>query len=144
MNKLSAYKNCFVCGQENPVGLKSRFETDGEKVWTEFEAISDYEGYKGIIHGGIITALLDETMDKACRIMTGAVTVTAKLEIRFRREARVGMKLLIEGRATGRNDRYYEAVGTVRNEAGELLAEATGMFAPVSADKARQIQGKSE
>lgn len=144
MNWLPTYKNCFVCGQESPVGLKSRFETDGEKVWTEFQADPRYEGYKGVIHGGIITALLDETMGKAICAGYNTLAMTGKLEIRFRRETRVGLKLLVEGWVTGCKGKFYETKGIVRDETGEVLAEAKGMFIAIPPDIAGAVESYLE
>lgn len=144
MNWLPTYKNCFVCGQESPVGLKSRFHTDGEKVWTEFEATPEYEGYKGVIHGGIITALLDETMGKAICAVYDILAMTGKLEIRFRQETRVGRKLLVEGWVISCKGRFYETKGTVRDDAGEVLAEAKGMFIAIPPDASGEIENYLE
>jgi len=144
MNKLPTYKNCFVCGQESSIGLKARFYTDGEKAWTEFLPTPEYEGYKGVVHGGIITALLDETMGKAICVVHDTLTMTGKLEIRFRREARVGRKLVAEGRVTGCKGRFYETAGTVRDENGEVIVEAKGMFIAIPPDNAREIESYLE
>jgi acyl-coenzyme A thioesterase PaaI-like protein len=52
---------CFVCGIENPIGLKLKFYTDDEKrCIARFRAKPEHQGYPGQLHGGLISSLLDE------------------------------------------------------------------------------------
>ncbi|MFC1962064.1 PaaI family thioesterase, partial [Chloroflexota bacterium] len=53
---------CFGCGQNNPIGLKLKFKKDGDGVRTEFTPGESYQGWPGMVHGGIIGCLLDEAM----------------------------------------------------------------------------------
>ena len=54
--------SCFVCGTDNPHGLGAVFYDDGEKVWTELTPALHHQGWPGVLHGGIISAVLDETI----------------------------------------------------------------------------------
>ena len=56
---------CFVCGMQNPIGLKIIFEGDGERAWARFTASDEHQGYPGVLHGGITFALLDEVIGRA-------------------------------------------------------------------------------
>ena len=56
---------CFVCGEENPSGLHLKFSANKGKIQTEFIPRKIHQGYKNIVHGGIISTLLDEAMVKA-------------------------------------------------------------------------------
>ena len=51
------YANCFVCGADNPVGMKLDFSYDADSAWTWFSSPPGFEGYSGVIHGGIIATL---------------------------------------------------------------------------------------
>lgn len=68
-----------------PVGLKLDFFYDEEKqlAWTEYQAEKQYQGYHDIVHGGIISCLLDEVMVKAI-MSEGVLAVTIKLTIEFK------------------------------------------------------------
>jgi acyl-coenzyme A thioesterase PaaI-like protein len=96
--KFETYGNCFVCGENNPGGLRLQFEIDKEKqtLRTTFVANPVFQGFDGLVHGGIISTLLDEAMAKLCYEL-GFNTVTASLEIRFIHPAPILQPLLIYG-----------------------------------------------
>ena len=52
---------CFVCGVNNPIGLHLDFWMDGEQVWTDFTPGREHQGYPGVMHGGLVATLLDES-----------------------------------------------------------------------------------
>ena len=56
---------CFVCGPKNPVGLKVSFNWDGKVARAEFTPNRSHQGWSGVVHGGIISCLLDEAMSWA-------------------------------------------------------------------------------
>jgi acyl-coenzyme A thioesterase PaaI-like protein len=80
--KFETYGNCFVCGKNNPGGLQLSFEIDKERqtLKTTFVASPTFQGWDGIVHGGIISTLLDEAMAKLVYEL-GYQSVTASLEI---------------------------------------------------------------
>ena len=86
---------CFICGERNPSGLHLNFSMHDGRVTTEFVPQKIHQGYKDIIHGGIISALLDETMVKAA-LMQGMPAVTAEITIRFRIPLLVGERVSVE------------------------------------------------
>ena len=51
---------CFGCGQKNPIGLKLMFKLDGKMARAEFTPRDDFQGWPGVLHGGIIAMILDE------------------------------------------------------------------------------------
>lgn len=96
------YKGCFVCGEDNKSGLKLNFYFDSasKKAWTEFVPDRHFEGYRDILHGGIISSVLDEVMIKAI-LYENILAVTSKLTIEFKQPAAIGEKLRAEGWITG-------------------------------------------
>src|SRR4030067_1336802 len=86
---------CFVCGPENPIGLKLKFSFNGKTIKTEFISKKEHQGYLNIVHGGIISTLLDEAMVKLALAMD-IPAVTAHMEIRLRKPLRVGEKIIVE------------------------------------------------
>lgn len=62
-------KMCFVCGLKNPFGLKASFyETSTKELIALFKPSEFHQGYPGRLHGGIASAILDETIGRAIMI----------------------------------------------------------------------------
>jgi acyl-coenzyme A thioesterase PaaI-like protein len=118
---------CFACGQANPIGLRLRFTADGDTVHAEFTPGAHYQGYDGVVHGGIVAAALDDAMAQLFH-MKGQETLTARLEIRFRKETPVGERLVITAWLTGGRDRLFTAEAALSLRDGTRLAEAKGTF----------------
>lgn len=113
---------CFVCGEKNPAGLHLSFSLHDGKVTTEFVPEKIHQGYKDIVHGGIISALLDETMVKAA-LMQKMPAVTAELHVRFKNPLKVGDKAIVEAAITKSNKRIIEVAGSIKKAGDILIAE---------------------
>ncbi|MCK4858141.1 MAG: PaaI family thioesterase [candidate division Zixibacteria bacterium] len=129
--EIAKYSNCFVCGLDNPIGLKLRFFSDGQITRTQYRPTAVHEGYKGITHGGIIATILDEVMIKAA-LALDIYCVTAQMELRFRAPVPVGTELLFEGEITERKGRIIITRGLARDRDGVIYAEAIGKYMTVS------------
>ncbi len=118
---------CFVCGLDNPRGLALRFESDGAgKAVARTTFSSDYQGYPGIVHGGILSTVLDEVGGRASmkQMRPEVVLVTGKLTVHFRKPVKVGQPVVIEGEVVKEYGRVVETKATIRSESGDLLVEA--------------------
>lgn len=133
MKKQANSAHCFVCGVKNPNGLHlSFYETSPGETLAETIVPEQFQGYPGIVHGGIVAAMLDEVSGRV--FMTGdppRFLVTAKLSIRYRRPVPVGKKLTLRGHAKEDNGRVAYAVGEIYDDSGTLLAEAEAHMANV-------------
>ena len=122
--------NCFGCGSLNPGGLHLQFfECAGEEgVWAPFTPTEAFEGYGGMIHGGIISTLLDEIM--AWSLYRKQIwAVTATMSTRFRKPVEVGVPVRAVGRPVKDRGRIVEVRGELRRASDDmLLAEATATF----------------
>jgi len=121
---------CFVCGLENPVGLRLRiYRTSPDAVETTFTAPEHFQGYPGVLHGGIVASILDEMSGRAhmgADPLAPRFMFTAKLEVKYRRNVPVGVPLRVIGRAIKSKQRTAEGwAGIYDAESGELLAEAS-------------------
>jgi uncharacterized protein (TIGR00369 family) len=127
--KFETYGNCFVCGENNPGGLHLIFEIDKEKqtLKTTFTASPIFQGWDGIVHGGIICTLLDEAMAKLVYEL-GYPYVTASLEIKFKKPAPILKPLLVYGEITEVSKRLIKARSSVVKEDGTILAVGTSTF----------------
>jgi len=131
---------CFVCGEANPAGLKLRFETDGRRVQTRFVPQAQHVGFRGTIHGGIISTVLDETMVWACVVQTRRFAYCAELTVRFVNPVPPGQEVTAVGElVSNRRDRIYEAKGELKTEAGLVLAAATGKYIPLKSANLREM-----
>ncbi len=114
---------CFVCGEENPYGLHIKFSLEDNKVKAEFIPQKTYQGYKDIIHGGIISTLLDEAMVKAA-LMQGMPAVTAEITIRFKDPLIIGEKAIIEAQIVKINRKIIEASANLKKLDNSIIAQA--------------------
>ncbi|WP_179131148.1 PaaI family thioesterase [Candidatus Entotheonella palauensis] len=91
--------HCFACGKHNPDGLGLEFCFDRETgiVHSEFTPPMRYQGYGGVVHGGILATLMDEVMAHSLW-QRGIAAVTAKMSLRYREPVPVGERLLLYGR----------------------------------------------
>jgi acyl-coenzyme A thioesterase PaaI-like protein len=123
-------RNCFVCGLLNPLGLHVVFEnsTPGE-VTAEFTVPETYQGYPGVVHGGIVAAMLDEL---AARSFMGVdpprFMFTARLQLRYRKNVPVEQPLRLVGRAGSSRKRTAEATSAIYGPDGSLLAEGQALL----------------
>jgi len=129
-------RQCFVCGLANPFGLQLRFRiTAPGEVMTEYTVPERYQGYPGVVHGGIVAAMLDEV---AGRVHMGTepprFMYTARLEIRYRKNVPVGQPLRIIGKADTRTGRRATATAAIYDAQGTVLAEADALLVDVPGD----------
>jgi len=139
MKEIAKYSGCFVCGQQNEIGLKARFYWDGEKAVCDITAAELYEGYKDIFHGGIISTLLDEIMIKAL-LAEDLFVVTAEMTVRFRLPVFSGDKIHFEGRKIDRKGIVYLTEGRAVNQNGDVVAEANGKYVKPKSDLAEKLK----
>jgi uncharacterized protein (TIGR00369 family) len=97
--EVSQDARCIVCGSENPIGLKAAFIVDAEKQSAEATLTipDDFQGWQGVVHGGIISALLDEAAIYACR-SRAEFAVTAELSVKFLKPLPSGRQILVRAR----------------------------------------------
>ncbi len=122
--------NCFVCGKDNSIGLHLKVENIDGVARAKFIPTSHYEGYSGYIHGGIISALLDEVMVWAAKSL-GIRAVTAELSVRFKKPVLIDKLITIEGKITDKNKKLLYGEARIYNEENKVLATATGKLVQV-------------
>lgn len=124
---------CFVCGGKNPIGLKLNFELDKEKrvIKTEFIPSKVHQGYKDIIHGGIISTILDEAMVKLA-LGLGLKVVTRRIEIKFKNPLLVGERILVSASFHSEDRRLIEAEAKAMKDDGGIVAEGRSTLVVIS------------
>ncbi len=121
-------RRCFVCGPDNPIGLKLHFAPAGEGIRAEFTPSDLHVGYEGLVHGGILAALIDDALANIW-FVRGQEAMTAKLEVRFRRAVRPGDHLIVTAQETGQKAGMMTARAEVARVDGEVVADGTGYLA---------------
>ncbi len=128
----SSQNQCFGCGPANPTGLRLEFLVAEDGAVVSLPEISkSFEGHPGFLHGGIIATLLDEAMSKAVRAL-GYPSVTAKLEVDFRRPVPSGVRLRLEGRIVNSEGRKHWTEAVIADAGENVLASAKGLFVEIA------------
>ena len=120
---------CFGCSHTNPIGIKLDFTVhEGHFVATK-TLPREYQSYDGIVHGGIVITMLDEAMG-GLLYARGEHAVTARLEVRFRKETPILVPLRIEGWIEERRRSLVDTKAIVKiADTGEITAEASARLA---------------
>ncbi|HRQ32182.1 MAG TPA: PaaI family thioesterase [Anaerolineales bacterium] len=131
---------CFVCGLENPIGLHLHiYETEPGIVEATYVAPEHFQGFPGVLHGGIVASLLDEISSRAhmgSDPQKPRFMFTAKLDVKYRKNTPIGKWLKLIGKAGKAKSRSAEAWGGVYDaETGDLLAEANALLINVPLDQ---------
>ncbi|MCX7792830.1 MAG: PaaI family thioesterase [Thermodesulfovibrionales bacterium] len=120
---------CFACGDLNPRGLHLNFIKKDEKVSAVFTPLKIYQGYTDIVHGGIISTLLDEAMVKAC-ILNGINAITAEITVRFRKPLFMGNTCIVEAWIVSRNPKLIETESVIKDREGNIIAQGKAKLIP--------------
>ncbi len=123
--------HCFVCGPNNPIGLKLDFAFDGKTISTVFTPQKVHQGYVNIVHGGIITTLLDEVMVKLA-IALDMPAVTAQMDIRLKKALNIGEKITVSAKINSITRKLLEASAKAVTDEGTIIAEASGKLVRVN------------
>jgi len=132
-------KQCFVCGLENPIGLKMHFYLSGHgEVTAEYTVPERYQGYPGIVHGGIVASILDEVMGRAHMLAgnpdNSRFMYTARMTIKYRQHVPIGEPLRIVGCALKSRSKSATSKAAIYNSEGAVLAEAEGLLIDVPSE----------
>ncbi len=123
---MSRPNRCFVCGPDNPTGLRLRFSREGEAVVAEFVPREEHVGWEGVVHGGILSAVLDDAMGNVF-YLRGYQALTARMEVRFRRPVRPGDRLSVRAWLAGEDDRTLTTRAELARD-GEVVCSAEAVF----------------
>jgi acyl-coenzyme A thioesterase PaaI-like protein len=121
---------CLVCGTQNRAGLKARFyELDGGELLGVFRPLEEHQSYPGRLHGGIASAILDETIGRAIMItQPGTWGVTAELTIRYRKPVPLNGDVKVVARITRDAGRLFQGTGEIVLQDGSVAVEASGKY----------------
>ncbi len=125
---IAAANNCFVCGANNPIGLKLKFQLKEDKCVGSFTPTANHVGFFDIVHGGILFAVLDDAMANWFYLQ-GKVGYTARSEIRFKQHLKVGETALISCQLENQKGSLLLLKGQLINsDSNKIIAESEGKF----------------
>ena len=128
MNKaLELEKNCFACGENNPIGLKMKFAWEGDAYVSRVTLRKEYESFEGAAHGGMIGLLLDEVMARSFTDRE-IYAVTAKMEVNYKLPTPVEEELTIKAWGEKQEGRKYTVRGAIYLPDGQVCADATALM----------------
>jgi uncharacterized protein (TIGR00369 family) len=121
---------CLVCGVENAAGFKARFfELEGGELVGVFQPREEHQGYPGRLHGGLASAILDETIGRAINVADTQIWgVTVEFTARFRKPVPLDREVRAVGRITRDGSRVFEGTGEIVLEDGTVAVEARGKY----------------
>ncbi len=124
--KPKSHDQCLLCGNENKLGLGLKFKSIGSGVYTEVRGYDLLQGYNGILHGGVIAALLDSAMANAL-FKNGIEAVTGDMNIKFLKSIPVGSNLKVIGRVINYSSPLFRTEGEIILDR-KIVASATARF----------------
>lgn len=117
-------KMCFVCGKDNSRGLRLNFEHPEKGRLTATVVFSkEHQGFKGIVHGGMVAVVLDEMMVNLAWVEK-TPAVTADFRLRLKKPCPTGETIRLEGLILKQTDKLIYAASTAKSVDGDLLASA--------------------
>ena len=139
LNDQTDYGLCLACGPRNPYGLKLHFERDGDRIVSRFTALEEYQGFPGYLHGGIITALLDEVMSRVSIVNQNRWSMTAGIDVHFRKPVFIGQEVTAVAEHLESNRRVVTAQAELVLPDGTVAAKATGRFFHVPQERLAEM-----
>jgi uncharacterized protein (TIGR00369 family) len=125
-------RTCFVCGRDNHGGLKARWVSDraAGEVRAEVRIPEHFNGYPGLVHGGVVSALLDEAMARSVLLEGGFddLMVTGRMEVAFRHPTPTGAPVIVAGRLVRKSGSRAQAEAEVRLPDGTVAARAEALL----------------
>lgn len=131
-------KLCFICGLKNNSGLQASFyETENGELIATFTPTLEHQSYPGRLHGGLASAILDETMGRA--ILVGNDTeiwgITIELNVSYQKPIPLGVELRVVGRISEENSRFFHGTGEIMLPGGEVAVVARGKYLKAPLEK---------
>lgn len=127
---------CFVCGMNNPDGMRLKFTLDEERqaFVCKFRLSNRYTGPPGHCHGGIIASILDDAMGKVNKLHH-VIALTREMTVEYLKPVPLHQLLRVEGREIEVRGTKHINAAEILNEDGEVLARSRGIFIAIDADK---------
>jgi uncharacterized protein (TIGR00369 family) len=138
---ISRDAHCFGCSQKNPHGLKMKFYTDETTLYSWLSVPPHLCGWEGIVHGGVLSTMLDEIMGWSAIYTLRQIVMTKSMTIDYLKPVYIEDKLRVEGKVIERvSDREVIIEGKLYKEDNVLCAQTRGTFAVFTANAIKRMK----
>ncbi|MFB6356278.1 MAG: PaaI family thioesterase [bacterium] len=134
MEPLEDDRHCFVCGEQNPNGLNLDWSLNEDEslLTTTFTPGKQFQGWKDVVHGGIIATILDEIMVNH-GVFTGHPMVSVELSVRYRNPAHLNVPINFEGSVERKKNRFFTGHSECEQD-GTIIAEANAKLMEIESE----------
>ncbi|HZD54800.1 MAG TPA: PaaI family thioesterase [Candidatus Aquicultoraceae bacterium] len=131
---------CFVCGDENGCGVRTRFFVEGDTVRTKVVLPRHVNGYRDVAHGGVLAALLDESMGWTATVFgkSRSMYLTGELTVKYLSPVPVGEEIEIVSRLEEDSGRIAYGTGELVC-GGTVRVKARGKFLPMGREETSRV-----
>ncbi len=137
--------SCFGCGSANPIGLHMTFYLEGDTVGSDLVLGQNLSGWESMVHGGIISTILDEIVGWTVVATKRKFFVTRKLDVRFLRPVPVGASVSVQGKLRSESDNGRAIVDAVLlGPDGRKSAKAKAEVAFLSEKRIQEVPEKHQ
>lgn len=146
VNKQHNSRKCLVCGLKNNLGLKASFyELENEELVALFTPTEEHQSYPNRMHGGVSSAILDETIGRAIMIKDPTIWgVTIELSLKYLKPVPLDEELKVVGRITKDSRRIFEGTGEIILKSGEVAVEGYGRYLKMPLEKIADFDFSTE
>ncbi len=129
--------HCFVCGTKNIAGLQAKFYHVSEsEIIGVFTGRGEHASYPHRMHGGVIAALLDETIGRAILLYEPDIFgVTVELNLQYKKPVPLGEELIVKGRVDNNRSRMFSGSGEILLPNGEVAVTAMAKYMKMPLEK---------
>ena len=132
---------CFACGKDNPESLKMKFYTDEESVFSRLTVPENKRGWDQLVHGGIISTILDEIMAWTAMYMMKDVVMTKNLAVKYLRPVYIEKQISTVGWVHERKGpREVVLKAEIYDDKKRLCTKAVGNFAIFPREAAKRLK----
>ena len=137
----SADHTCFGCSPVNEAGLQMAFFQNEDAVYSRVTIPAHLGGWNNVAHGGVVTAILDETMSWAAMVLLKRLGFTLKITVEFKKTVAVGATMEAECRVRSvKDDREAVVEGVLTDADDTVCAVSEGTFRIFSPDVAKRLK----
>jgi len=130
---------CFICGEENPAGLQTRFYVEDGIVKMPLSVQAHHCGFPNVVHGGIVAAALDETMGWAASRAIKRMCVTGELTVRYLAPVPADRELTVCAEVVRSHRRVVHASAHIIDGDDKVYARSEGRFLPMTAEETLKV-----
>lgn len=131
---------CFLCGDENECGVRLKFYVEGDSVRSKVTLPRHLNGYKMVAHGGVLAAILDESMGWTATVFgkRRRMYLTGELTVKYLAPVPVGREIEVRSRLVQDAGRIAYGEGELLS-GGKVCVRATGKFLPMSREATAEV-----